>query len=53
MPDFKTNGLQIAAQLMIPKAHYLDPYGREKLIADFIPGALIWKAVTAAVQFHR
>jgi len=53
MPDFKPNGLQFAAQLMIPKAQHLDSFGREKLIARFISGALIGKAVTAAVQFHR
>ena len=53
MPNLKPHRLQFTAHLMIPKAQHLDSLGREKFIPLFIFGALVGKAVSAAIEFHR
>ena len=53
MPNLKPDGFQFAAHLMIPKAQHLDSLGREEFISFLVLGALVRKAVSAAVEFHR
>ena len=52
VPDFKTHRFQFAAQLMIPKAQHLDALRCEKLVSPFISGSLVWKTVSAAIEFN-
>jgi hypothetical protein len=51
VPDFKSNGLEFAAQLMIPKTQHFDAFFREKAVSLFIPGAPIRIAVSASIEF--
>ena len=53
MPNLKPDGYQFTAHLMIPKAQHLDSLGCEKFISFLILGALVGKAVAAAIEFHR
>jgi hypothetical protein len=52
VPDFKTDYLQIAAQLMIPKPKHFDALMGKKFISSFIACALVWKPVATSVKFH-
>jgi len=53
VPNLKPHGFQLATQLMIPEAQHFDALLREELISLPISGALIEKAVPAAVKFNR
>jgi hypothetical protein len=52
LPDFKSHRFKFAAHLMIPKTQYLDSLFREESVSFFIFGALVWKTVSATIQFN-
>jgi len=53
VPDFKPHRFEFAAQLMIPETQHLDALLGEEPIALFIPSSLIWKTVSATIEFDR
>ena len=53
MPNFKSHRLKFAAQLVIPEAKHFDALAGEKSVSRFVSGPLVWKTVSAAVEFDR
>jgi hypothetical protein len=51
VPDFEPNGFQFTAQLVVPEAKHHDALFGEELISFLIPGPLVWKTVSATVEF--
>ena len=52
MPDFKPDGFQLAAQLMIPEPQHFNPLLREEFISLLVLRPLLREAVPTAIKLN-